>query len=314
MSKLAVIFTGQGSQYADMGLDLLDLNDVSEKVQLIHQILNYNLKKILKNEGKELENTQYVQPAIVFLETTLYDLIKPYIKEISGYLGFSLGEISALYASQILTLYDTYQLTYFRSKAMQKCCENHDGAMAAVIHSDEQMVIQTCHDITDSNGLVQAVNFNTDKQTVISGERSYLEKASALLKAKGAKRVMPLAVQGAFHTPYMADAKSFLQTYVNTLTCHDVEHPLYLNTTGLPHQRSNIKHEIAKQVMSPVLFSQSINQMIKDGFTHFLEIGPKPVLSKLIQHIDSNIFTEHLTQANDLERVKGWLEIYELKK
>lgn len=315
MSKLAVVFTGQGSQYTEMGYDDLSSQKVYKPLLNAFQAsLGYDPLNILKNTENELDQTIYAQPMIVLLSLYLFDTIKATGIDIKGFLGFSLGEISALYASGAILLKDIIHLIKYRALWMDEAAHKTQGGMAAVLGLDAETIIRACQKVSDDTSFVMPVNYNSLEQTVISGCHEKIDAVIPELKALGAKRVIPLSVSGAFHTPYMAYAHQKLENLLEDITVHETTAPIYLNVTAKPHALETLKTHIALQVISPVYFFQSIMEMKKDGFTHFLEIGPKPVLTSLIKKIDQSFHTMSLTSLKEVDEVKGWLKTHGFKK
>ncbi|MFU8793218.1 MAG: ACP S-malonyltransferase [Acholeplasmataceae bacterium] len=315
MSKLAVVFTGQGSQYTMMGYEDLSNHEAYQPLlEAFEASLGYDPLNILKNTENELDQTIYAQPMIVLLSLYLFDTIEATGVDIKGFLGFSLGEISALYASKAINLNDIIRLIKHRALWMDEAAHKSNGGMAAVIGLDVENILLACQRVSDDASFVMPVNYNSLEQTVISGSQEKIQTIMPELKALGAKRVIPLSVSGAFHTPYMAYAHHKLEGFLESITLHETTAPIYLNVTAKPHQLETLKQNIALQVVSPVFFYQSMIEMKKDGFTHFLEIGPKPVLTSLIKKIDQSFHTMSLTSLKEVDAVKGWLETHGFKK
>jgi [acyl-carrier-protein] S-malonyltransferase len=312
MNKLAVVFTGQGSQFAGMGIDDLSSNAQCDPyVKAFKEGLGYDPLSILKSANEELSQTIYAQPMILLLSICYYELFKELNASVEGFLGFSLGEFTALYASGAIGLNDSVKLIKQRALWMQQAAEKQDGAMAAVLGLDAKNIITLCQQVSNDTDFVMPVNFNSLEQTVISGNKTKIEEVSHLLKAAGAKRVLPLAVNGAFHTPYMASvSKKLTGLLENEIQLNDTRYPIYLNTTAKPHQTDELITEISRQVASPVYFHQAITEMKQAGFTHFIEIGPKAVLTALIKKIDSTLEVISMTSSKQLDDVKGWLKSY----
>ncbi len=281
----AFIFPGQGAQFPGMGADLYE--HYAEAKALFDQaddILGFSISKIMFEGTKdELKQTKVTQPA-VFLHSVALNAIIGKTTQPDVVAGHSLGEFSALVSNGALNFEDGLSLVSKRAMAMQKACEKEQSTMAAVLGLDDATVEKTCAQI---EGTVVAANYNCPGQIVISGAVEAVNKACEALKNQGAKRCLPLPVGGAFHSPMMEPAREELaaaieQTQFNTPTC-----PIYQNvtTTAVRHP-DEIKKNLNRQLVSPVKWTQSVQNMIKDGVTEFTEVGPGKVLSGLVKKVD----------------------------
>lgn len=286
----AYVFPGQGAQFSGMGKDLYDASaQAKELFQQANEILGFDISKIMfEGSAEELKETKVTQPAIflhsTILATVLGDQFKPDMVA-----GHSLGEISALVANKTLKFEDGLKLVYKRALAMQKACEMQPSTMAAVLGLDDEVVEKIC---AETEGIVVAANYNCPGQLVISGEVEAVEKACENLKEAGAKRALLLPVGGAFHSPLMAPAGDKLAAAIeNTLFSNPVC-PIYQNvSTTAVTDPSEIKKNLIAQLTAPVKWIQSIQNMIKDGATKFVEVGPGNVLQGLIKKIDRSAET-----------------------
>ena len=203
--------------------------------------------------------------------------------------GHSLGEFSALVAAGVLSFEDGLRLVSTRAKAMQKSCENTNGTMAAILGLENDLIENIC---TKTNGIVVAANYNCPGQVVISGEVKAVEEACSKLSDAGARRTLILPVGGAFHSPLMEDAKAELSIAINNSNFNEPICPIYQNVNGIGETSLvKIKENLISQLTSPVKWTHSVNQMIKDGATDFTEIGPGKVLQGLIKKIDRSSTT-----------------------
>lgn len=307
MAKLAIVFSGQGSQYIGMGIDYLDRFPNDEKIA--EEVLGYSLRDVLQDPEGRIHQTEFTQP-LVFLTSALgYKAFQSLNVKPEAVLGFSLGEYSALYAAGILGYKQALALIQFRAQAMMQCANENEGAMAAILGLKRDEVDAICQQASQSFP-VWAANYNSPIQTVISGTKEGIALAIELAKQKGAKRAIPLQVSGAFHSPLMAKAGDDLKNYLKQLDFNQANLPIYMNVTSYPLEESQLNELLVKQIQSPVEFEASILHMKDDGFTHFLEIGPGSVLTGLIKKIDNSLEVFHLDHLSELEDVKGWLHTH----
>lgn len=290
----AYIFPGQGAQYSGMGLDLYNgfpiAKDLFEKA---NNILEFDITEIMFNGSSEdLKQTKVTQPAIflhsVILVKTLGNNFKPDMVA-----GHSLGEFSALVANNTLNFEDGLKLVSARAQAMQKACDNNPGTMAAVLALEDTTVENVCKEI---EGVVVAANYNCPGQLVISGEINAIDLACEKLKEQGARRALVLSVGGAFHSPLMEKAKQELENAISNTTFSNPICPIYQNVTSFAvSDQMKIKENLIAQLTSPVKWTQSIQKMIVDGATNFIELGPGKVLQGLTRKINSDVKTSSLS-------------------
>lgn len=310
--KLGLVFSGQGSQYKGMGIDLLTL-DQHIYQQHVSNILGYDILKILKSENDELNQTLFTQPAILFHSILGYHLFKKLDVMPDGVLGFSLGEYSALYASGIFTFEDIFDIIKKRAFLMEEASLKYEGKMAAVLNADMDILKAAIHQ-AKVKGIIDIANYNSKTQQVISGEKIAVDEAISILKDKGVRRVIELSVSGGFHTALMSEAGEKLYQYIKDFKINPPLIPIYLNSTSYPLIFENLFLEMKNQIQSSVYFEQSILHMVDDGFTHFIEIGPGKVLSGLIKKINPDLEVINLENYNDLILVEGWLYEHGFKK
>ncbi|NQV76725.1 MAG: ACP S-malonyltransferase [Lutibacter sp.] len=284
----AYIFPGQGAQFTGMGLDLYNNSPLAKELfEQANTILGFNITAIMfEGTAEELQQTKVTQPAIflhsVILAKTLGEDFKPEMVA-----GHSLGELSALVANGVLTFEDGLRLVSKRALAMQKACEVQESTMAAVLGLEDTIVEETCASI---DGIVVAANYNCPGQLVISGEISAIDTACELLIAKGAKRAIKLPVGGAFHSPLMEPAREELAEAIKNTIFSEPTCPVYQNVVAKAVTNSEeIKENLIAQLTAPVRWTQSIRQMIADGGTEFIEVGPGKVLQGLMRKIDRNV-------------------------
>ncbi|HZH86548.1 MAG TPA: ACP S-malonyltransferase [Brumimicrobium sp.] len=287
----AYVFPGQGAQFSGMGKDLYDNSSTAK--ELFHQaneILGFDISKTMfEGTAEELKETKVTQPAIFLHSTILAKIMGDNFKP-DMVAGHSLGEISALVANNTLEFSDGLSLVYKRALAMQKACETTPSTMAAVLGLEDHIVESICANIP---GTVVAANYNCPGQLVISGDTQAVEKACESLKEAGAKRALILPVGGAFHSPLMEPAREELAAAIESTKFSNPNCPIYQNvSTFAVTDPSEIKKNLIFQLTAPVKWTQSVQNMIKDGATKFIEVGPGNVLQGLVKKIDRSIETE----------------------
>lgn len=287
----AYIFPGQGAQFPGMGKDVYDFSShAKELFDEADTILGFEISKIMfEGTPDELKKTNVTQPAIFIHSTILAEIMGKSFKP-DMVAGHSLGEISALVANKTLTFTDGLQLVHKRAMAMQKACEIEPSTMAAVLGLEDHLVEAICANI---EGTVVAANYNCPGQLVISGDVKAVTDACEALKEAGAKRALILPVGGAFHSPLMEPAREELAIAIENTVFSEPVCPIYQNvSTFAVTEASEIKKNLIFQLTAPVKWTQSIQNMIKDGATKFIEVGPGNVLQGLVKKIDPNVETE----------------------
>ena len=284
----AYIFPGQGAQFPGMGKDLFENSKTAyDLFNIANEILGFRISDIMfDGSAEDLKQTSVTQPAI-FLHSVILALIKEDGVFPEMVAGHSLGEFSALVVNKSISFEDGLKLVSIRANAMQKACENNPGTMAAVLGLEDNIVEKICGEI---NGTVVAANYNCPGQLVISGELNSIEIACEKLKEIGARRALVLPVGGAFHSPLMEEAKKELEDAINKTLFSNPICPIYQNVSGLALSTENeIKENLISQLTSPVRWTQSINNMINDGASEFIEVGPGKVLQGLVRKINRDI-------------------------
>lgn len=287
----AFVFPGQGAQFVGMGKDLYENSPKAKELfEKANDILGYRITDIMFNgTDEDLRQTKVTQPA-VFLHSVISALCSGEDFNPDMTAGHSLGEFSALVAAGALTFEDGLKLVYARAMAMQKACEATPGTMAAIIALADDKVEEICASITD--GVCVAANLNCPGQVVISGSLDAVAKACELMKEAGAKRALPLKVGGAFHSPLMDPAKVELEAAINATTFHNPKCAVYQNVDAKPHtDPEEIKKNLVAQLTSSVRWTQTVQNMIADGGSEFVECGPGAVLQGLIKKIDKSVET-----------------------
>ena len=290
----AYVFPGQGCQFVGMGKDLYEKSEIARDMfEAANSILGFRITDLMfSGTDEDLKQTRVTQPTI-FLQSTILAAVLGKSFQPDMVAGHSLGEFSALVANKTLSFEDGLVLVAKRALAMQKACETTPSTMAAILGIDDEIVENVCNLIPE---VVVPANYNSPGQIVISGSIEGIDKAIEILKEKGAKRAIKLAVGGAFHSPLMEPARLELeeairQTYFSKPIC-----PIYQNVNAQPSSDQNIiKGNLVKQLTSPVKWTQSINNMIADGAISFTEVGPGCVLQALIKKVSKDIPTEAAT-------------------
>ncbi|WP_294348652.1 ACP S-malonyltransferase [Sphingobacterium sp.] len=288
--KTAYVFPGQGAQFVGMGQDLYNLNDETKALfEQANDILGFRITDIMfSGTDEELKQTKVTQPAIflhsVILAKALGESFQPDMVA-----GHSLGEFSALVAAGALSFEDGLKLVAQRANAMQKACELQPSTMAAILGLEDAIVEDICAQVDE---VVVAANYNCPGQLVISGSIEGVDKACALLTEAGAKRALKLNVGGAFHSPLMESAKVELQAAIEAVEVLSPSCPIYQNIDAKPQTDPVvIKQNLIAQLTGPVRWTQTVQNMLADGATAFVEVGPGNVLQGLVKKVDRQVQT-----------------------
>lgn len=288
--KKAYVFPGQGAQFVGMGKDLYDNNPKAHEIfEKANDILCFRITDVMFNgTDEELKQTKVTQPA-VFLHSVISALcLDDFHPDMVA--GHSLGEFSALVAAGALSFEDGLRLVYARAMAMQKACDIAPSTMAAVIALPDSKIEQICEEISTEGNVVVAANYNCPGQVVISGNVDAVKNACVKLKEAGAKRALPLAVGGAFHSPCMEPARKELAGAIEKTEFKTPSCPIYQNVDALPHTNpGEIKANLLLQLTSAVRWTQEAINMINDGASEFIECGPGTVLTGLIDKIKKSL-------------------------
>ena len=299
MNNTALVFPGQGSQYQGMCKDIVSSFDFAKI--FFDKASNYFEKDLFNycsnGSSEDLASTDIAQPSIFIHSIILDKILKDNNVKITAVAGHSLGEYSALVSCGSLTFDDCLKILKIRCQQMQIANTNNTGGMLAVINEDIKLIEQVCNNFSKT----VIANINSHNQIIVSGPVSELDKAIELFKNNNIKKIIKLNVSGAFHSPLMEEANLSLKKVINSVNFGDTEIPIYQNVSPIKtFKGKEIKNNLSNQLTGSVLWYQTILNMKNDGINHIIEIGPKKVLSKLVQKITSNIKVESIDNLEDL--------------
>ncbi len=304
MRKTAFVFPGQASQYVGMGKDLYENSLTARKFfEEAGSILGFPLSKFcFEGPEEELKRTKVQQPAIFVHSVILTRLLQNIEPDMAA--GHSLGEYSALVCAGALSFEDGLRLVQLRGELMQKACEENPGTMAAIVGLEANVVEELCNEASHA-GIVRAANFNSPGQIIVSGSLAGVREVMGLAKGRGAKLVKELAVNGAFHSPLMQSVREGLHTALAEVGFKNARFPVYANVTARTIKRPDeIRELLYHQVTSPVRWEESVLNMIRDGATRLVEVGPGKVLQGLIRRIDSSVEVVGVDKFEDMAKLE----------
>ncbi len=316
--KTALLFSGQGSQYVGMMKDIIETYPSAKtQVESADKILGYELSKIcIEGPLETLKETRYTQPALFLHSSLIIDILRQAQDDnrqsqnagkqsinFSGVAGHSIGEYAALYSAGVLDFKDALTLVALRGDLMFRAGEVEPGTMFAVINLDDKIVEEVCISLTDASKrlFVVPANFNSPGQIVISGSAGHLRNNIEKFKEAGARMVKELVVSGAFHSPLMEPAKKELEKAILNTEFKDATVPVYVNYTGKPVTNAKeLQSSLIEQLTSPVLWTQTLNNMKSDGFDKYIEVGAGSVLQGLVKRTLSDVEIEGIDKGEDL--------------
>lgn len=291
MTRTAILFPGQGAQTVGMGKDFHDACPAAARIyREAADVLGWDVAAVCFNGPQaELDRTAICQPAILTTSVAIMEAMReagfPGLQDISAAAGLSLGEYTALVAAGSLRFADAVKLVQKRGQYMEEACKQNPGAMMSVIGMEDEIVEAACAE-AGAAGVVVPANYNSPGQLVISGSVAGTARAAELLRARGARRVLPLAVSGAFHSPLMASAAARLEQALAATAVASPAITVYANVTAAPVAGPDeIRESLARQVSSPVRWAQAMKRMVADGYGQFVEVGPGKVLTGLMKRI-----------------------------
>lgn len=300
MSKIAFVFPGQGAQYVGMGKDLYENNETAKKYfDEIFENMDIDLKRVMfEGPEEDLKQTKYTQPAIVAMSLVLAKLLEEKGVKADYVAGHSVGEYAAMGAGGYLSLEDAVKLTAFRGDTMNTVSQEVNGTMAAIIGMEAAKIEEVLEGV---DGVVEAVNYNEPKQTVIAGSVAAIEAACEALKEAGARRAIVLSVSGPFHSSLMKPAGEKLKVEVENYDFKEGSAKLIANTTAeIATEAEEIKKELYDQTFGPVKWVETVQKLKSEGVEKIYEIGPGKVLKGLIRKIDKTLEVENIEKLEDL--------------
>ena len=300
MNEIALVFPGQGSQYMGMcqDLDLIDDMELIDKFHIASEVFNIDFLDVCKNGPNEKLSSTYIAQPAIFLHSILIDrLLKINNLNVKAVAGHSLGEYTALVSSGVITFEECLEILKVRCSEMEKVNKKYKGSMLAIINDDIDLIKTICKKLVDT----VIANINSQNQIIISGPHNEIESSISLFKENGIKKMIKLNVSGAFHSPLMGEANLSLNKAINSVNFKDSNYALYQNV--FPNEifdGKKIKENLKKQLCGTVEWLDIIKNMKKNNITEIIEVGPKNVLTRLIQKIEPSIKTKSFDKVSDI--------------
>lgn len=305
MGKIALLFAGQGSQYPGMGSDFYHSSpEAKAAFNQLERLRPGTTEQCFHGTKEELSVTANTQPCMFAVDYAIARAVKEHGIPVDAVAGFSLGEIPALAFAEVLSPADAFHLVCYRASVMNDAAAKHPGGMQAILKLDADTITS----LTESFREVFPVNYNSPEQTAVAGSPEQLKAFADTVKSAGG-RAIPLAVSGAFHSPYMNEAAEKMEEYVQNLSVHQGICPVYANRTAQPYTVNTAKSLISSQVNHPVQWVKTIVQMMADGIDCFIEVGPGKTLSGLVKKINSDVPVYKVENSADLETLLQNLKI-----
>ena len=300
MSEIALVFPGQGSQYMGMchDFDLIDDMELIDKFNIASEVFNIDFLDVCKNGPNEILSSTYIAQPAIFLHSILIDrILKMNNLNIKAVAGHSLGEYTALVSSGVITFEECLEILKVRCSEMEKVNKKYKGSMLAIINDDIDLIKTICKKLVDT----VIANINSQNQIIISGPHNEIESSISLFKENGIKKMIKLNVSGAFHSPLMREANLSLNKAINSVNFKDSNYALYQNV--FPNEifdGKKIKQNLKNQLCGTVEWLDIIKNMKKNNITDIIEVGPKNVLTRLIQKIEPSIKTKSFDKVSDI--------------
>ncbi|AUJ29366.1 MAG: ACP S-malonyltransferase [Liquorilactobacillus hordei] len=291
--RIGFLFSGQGAQYSEMGLDFYQEDELFRSlIDEVSSSIGIDLPTVFKNQDGQLSQTKFVQPAIVAMSLGIYQMLRRDLPDLDvrGMLGLSLGEYSALIASGAFDVADGFNVLKDRAAYMQADADETEGAMLAVMKTEHDVIAEICEQASTNDEVVTFANYNSPSQVVIGGHKKAVNRALDLFREQNIKKVIPLNVSGAFHTPLFQKTSFQMERRLADVTIHKLTVPVYSNTTGKLFSKDTIKQILAQQVILPTHFGECLQEMITtDEIDTVVELGPGKTLCKFTKQIDRQI-------------------------
>lgn len=302
--KTVFIFSGQGAQYCGMGKELYDNFEICREVfDIADNSLDFKISDMCFNENENINKTEFTQPAILTMSIAVFKLMEQKGIKADFLAGLSLGEYSALVASKALDFNQAVELVRKRGKFMTEAIPSGKGAMTAVLGLDAESIKKVCSSVDSSYGKVMIANYNAPGQIVIAGDIEAVEKAEEILKENGVKKAVRLNVSGPFHTPLLKPASEKLNAELKKIDINDMEIPVFTNLTGeIIQTKDDIIDILTKQIINPVKWEHTINNMVEMGADTFIEMGPGRTLSAFVKKINKNVKIYNVEDMKSFEK------------